>query len=235
MSKPSRSRTFPRKVFDENGAYTIDESSHFLVDSLSIKRFAAITYARRDLETALEMIRACANDDIEAHDDSPIEQSLWVGAVVTYCKPFKSNKGRKGFDAIGFVERMLDADGLNRHEYLLNLRDKMIAHDDSLGESKLLGLALHGEPPTHTHYVGIGGGRRRVVSMGTNIARELVPHVEHVVTLFTDHESQERDRTIRELIQSNFADVTLLGLYEDDELDVSQQAVLARFSKRRSA
>ncbi len=232
MNDPSRNRTFPRKVFDANGACTVEGSSHFLVESPSIQRFAEITYARRDLETALEMIRACSGD-VAAHGDSPIEQGLWIGAVTTYCKSFKRNNARKRFNAQEFIKKSLDADGLDRHEYLLSLRDKMIAHDDGLGESKLLGLALHGEPPRYVHYVGIGGGRRRVVSMGTDIARELTPHVEHVVALLADYESQERDRTIRELIQSNFADVTLLGLYEDDELDVSQHGVLARFGKQR--
>ena len=228
MINVSRGRSFPRKVFDESGTYTVDESSHFLVESPSIQRYAEITYARRDLETALEMIRACSGD-VEAHGDSPIEQGLWIGAVITYCKSFKRNNARKRFNAQEFIEKSLDSDGLDRHQYLLNLRDKMIAHDDGLGESKLLGLALHGEPPRYVHYVGIGGGRRRVVSMGTDIARELTPHVEHVVALLTDYESKERERTIRELLQSNFADVTLLGLYEEDELDVSQHGVLARF------
>lgn len=233
MNGQERDRTFPRTVFDESGAYTVRESSHFVVDSSLIQRFAEITYARRDLETALRMLNACAAD--RAGDDgSLVEQSLWISAVIMYGKPFKASRGRKRFDAKTLVTGALDADGLDWHEYLLNLRDKMIAHDDSLGESKLLGLALHGYPPRHVYDVGIGGGRRRVTSMGTDIARELTPHVEHVTALLTQYESEERVRSIRELIQSGFADVVLRGPYEDKELDVSRRGVLDRFGRHRS-
>jgi hypothetical protein len=223
--------SFPRKVFDETGAFTVGEPSRFLVSSPLIQHFAEITYARRDLQTALEMVRICA-EELELEDDSPIEQSLWISSIIMYCKPFKRSNARKHFDAKGFIEGALDADGLNRHEYLLNLRDKMLAHDDSLGESKLLTLFLLRQAPKHVHEVGIGGGMKRVVSMGTDIARDLTPHFECVSNLLADYEAQERDRTVQQLIQHGFNDVTLLGHYKDEELDVSQQGVLARYGKR---
>ena len=228
----SGNQAFPRTVFDDNGHFTINEASNFFVSSQLIERFASITYARRDLDTAVEMIKACA-EDAESYDDSPIEQSLWIGSVIMYCKPIKTSRARKRFDAKGFIEGVLDADGLERHEYLINLRDKMIAHDDGLGESKLLGLFLNDRPPTHVHEVGIGGGMKRVVSLGTDIAQDLTPHFENVANLFAEHESTERVRTIQLLLQSNFSDVTLLGIHKEDALDVSQSAVLARFQKHQ--
>ena len=107
----SGNQTFPRTVFDENGHFTVNESSNFFVSSQLIDRFASITYARRDLDTAVEMIKVCA-EDVEAYDDSPIEQSLWIGSVIMYCKPFKTSRARKHFDAKGFIEGALDAAGL---------------------------------------------------------------------------------------------------------------------------
>ena len=110
----------------------------------------------------------------------------------------------------------------------------MIAHDDGLGESKTLGLFLNSRPPQNVHEVGIGGSMKRVVSLGTDIAQDLTPHFESVANLLAEHgPPTERVRTIQLLLQSNFADVTLLGIHKEDALDVTQSGVLTRFQKRQ--
>src|SRR3546814_16820981 len=67
----------------------------------------------------------------------------------------------------------------------MKLRDRMIAHDDSIGATKKLSIYLTPHEPRHPHEFGIGGGKRQVVSLGSDIAKELMPHFEGLVTHFT--------------------------------------------------
>lgn len=92
---------YPRTVYNEAGSYTIERAGSYDVASPSIERFAAITYMRRDLERAHEMIAACCNDELD-DQDSLIAQSLWIGAIVMYGKVFKRSDARPGFNATPF-------------------------------------------------------------------------------------------------------------------------------------
>src|SRR3546814_15604278 len=66
----------------------------------------------------------------------------WISAVVTYAKALRGGKGRKAFDADGYVTRHLSKERLRLHKYLMKLRDRMIAHDDSIGATKKLSIYL---------------------------------------------------------------------------------------------
>src|SRR3546814_15451885 len=76
------------------------------VRSPLIKRYAAVVYIRRDLDSALEMIRACAAD--EQCPGSPLaKRCLWIPAVVTYAKALRGGKGRQAFTADGYATMTL--------------------------------------------------------------------------------------------------------------------------------
>src|SRR3546814_727608 len=104
MEQADQEEHFPRTIYDESGRYTISGYGQYEVRSPLIKRYAAVVYIRRDLDSALEMIRACAAD--EQCPGSPLaKRCLWISAVVTYAKALRGGKGRKAFDADGYVTR----------------------------------------------------------------------------------------------------------------------------------
>src|SRR5690606_26311588 len=84
------STPFPRPVFDEFGTYTVDEAGAYEVIAPSVQRYHEMVFAIRDLRSAHEMVEQCCREDLdEIHP--LLEQSLWVGAVILYSKPFTRN------------------------------------------------------------------------------------------------------------------------------------------------
>src|SRR3546814_13865342 len=67
--------------------------------------------------------------------------------------------------------------------------------------------------------VGIRGGNRQVVSLGSDIAKELMPHFEWMVTHFTKLEATIRADAQRTMLDTKFSDVVLLAPYEEEDLD----------------
>src|SRR3546814_13187118 len=77
MEQADQEEHFPRTIYDESGRYTISGYGQYEVRSPLIKRYAAVVYIRRDLDSALEMIRACAAD--EQCPGSPLaKRCLWI-------------------------------------------------------------------------------------------------------------------------------------------------------------
>src|SRR3546814_5413124 len=87
----------------------------------------------------------------------------------------------------------------------MKLRDRMIAHDDSIGATKKLSIYLTPHEPRHPHEFGIGGGNRQVVSLGSDIAKELMPHFEWMVTHFTKLEATIRADAQRTMLDTKFS------------------------------
>ena len=145
---------FPRLVFDESGAYTINEAGLYEVTSPSVQKYHEVVFAIRDLRTAHEMAEQCCREDLgEMHP--LLERSLWVGAVISYSKPFTRNNARPMFDSKEFVRSHATNYMRDRHHYLITLRDKMIAHDDALGECKQVAIGLPYRQPTSHVEIGI--------------------------------------------------------------------------------
>src|SRR5690606_25908936 len=124
VTQADQEERFPRTVYDESGRYTITRYGQYEVRSPLIKRYAAVVYIRRDLDTALEMIRACTTDD-ECPGFALAERCLWISAVVTYGKAFKYGGGRTAFNAKEHAEQHFDKERLRTHDYVLKLRDRM--------------------------------------------------------------------------------------------------------------
>lgn len=222
---------FPCPVYDEAGAY--NWSGNFRVSSNVIKTVAILIWTQRDLSTALEMIRECCKDEWIEHD-SPVSQALWWSAVVSYAKPFRRSNERGCHSHKLIYEHLktqVNEDALNLHEYLMHLRDKMMAHDDGLGERKDLVLSLPSVPPTQRFFIGIGTSNRRTVALGTDIAKQLEPHFAEVHRVFTDHCNRQRDAACQHLLDTDFADVTLLGPHVEEDPVVDIQRVLDRFGR----
>ncbi len=220
------SEQFPRDVFDEDGAYTIRKGARYCVQDDRIQELAEIGYARRDLDKAHDFVEACIADDLE--DVHPLlEESLWNAAIVMYWKPFGRNNARAIFKASQFVQDRLGPDGLELHEYLNRCRNWMIAHDDGLGESKAIEIYLPPSPPRSTEEIGLYSPGRRVVAMGTDIARQLEPHFAQVRDILRAHEQSRGQQISSELLASRFAGLRLQGLASDQQLAVSVESVLA--------
>src|SRR3546814_19009454 len=93
----------------------------------------------------------------------------------------------------------------------MKLRDRMIAHDDSIGATKKLSIYLTPHEPRHPHEFGIGGGNRQVVSLGSDIAKELMPHFEWMVTHFTKLEAPIRAAAQRTMLATQFSKGILIA------------------------
>lgn len=222
---------FPSPVYDEAGAY--NGGGSFRISSDVAKTVAILIWTERDLSTALEMIRECCKDEWVDHD-SPINQALWWSAVVIYGKPFKKNYARDSplpSWAYDHLKSQVDAEALDLHEYIMHLRDKMMAHDDGLGERKDLVLFLPQDPPAHHLFIGIGTSNRRTIGLGTKIAKQLEPHFAEVHRIFSDLCNRQRDAACQHLLNTGFADVTLLAPFVEEDPCVDIQRVLERFGR----
>lgn len=215
---------FPRAVFDANNVYTVRIGASYIVDDPRIRELAEIGYARRDLERAHEFVAACASYDENQH--ILLEQSLWSAAIVSYARPFGKNNARKFFEAEAFVRARLDPVGLRRHNYIRRCRDKWIAHDDGLGESKTVAVYLPPSPPRSRHEIGLHFPGSRVVSLGADIALALAPHIARIRDLIVDHENEFRDRVGADLVANRFAGMQIEGLAVEDELVEDFQSIL---------
>src|SRR3546814_20611175 len=119
------------------------------VRSPLIKRYAAVVYIRRDLDSALEMIRACAAD--EQCTGSPLaRRCLWISAVATYAKALMGGKGRTASDADGYVTMHMSKERIRLQDYLMNLRYRMSANHDIIGDTKNRPISLTPHTPLHT-------------------------------------------------------------------------------------
>lgn len=216
---------FPRTIYDESGRYTVSRYGQYEVKSPLIERYAAVVYIRRDLDSALEMVRACAAE--QSCPGSPVaRRCLWISAVVTYGKAAKRGGGRDAFDVKEYAEHHFDKERMRMHKYVLKLRDKMIAHDDSIGATKRLGIYLTPHMPGHPHEFGIGGGNRQIVSLGSDIAKQLVPHFEWMTTHFAKLETTIRMEAQKTMLDTKFSDVVLLGPYVEEDMDVTIEGLV---------
>lgn len=231
MSNDDACPPFPCSPVDAQGVYRWH--GHFRVQSKSIERFAVIEWARRDLVSAHEAMRECCNDAWEDHD-SPVHQALWWAAVIEYSKPFGTNHSRGALPrgwAEDYLLPRLDHRGRLLHEYVLCLRDRMIAHDDGLGEDKAVFISLPPSRPRQAGYIGVGTGKDRVTALGTNRARELEPHYRQVERIF-DALWQEQWEAVRQhLLRTDFADVTLLAQYSEGPLEMGIEEVVAKYGR----
>ncbi|MBB1061869.1 hypothetical protein [Marilutibacter spongiae] len=216
---------FPRAIFDDQGNYTVRTYGRFHVRSTLVARFAALTDIRRDLERAHEILDACRQMD----DDAPdfVEESLWNSAIITYGRAVGVGHARTpGFDARSYIAAELDDERLRVHKYVLTLRDKMVAHDDGVGRAKSLWMFLTPTPPKDPVMFGISGGNARVISLGTDIADFLAPHFKWMASHFSELAETARYEIQAELIRTHFVGVELLGPYEEEEIDITIDALV---------
>ncbi|MDH5835088.1 hypothetical protein [Luteimonas kalidii] len=222
---------FPRTVFDDSGSYI--GGGTFRVESPSIEMLAILAWTHRDLSTALDLIRECCKDEWEEHE-GPVSQALWWSAVVIYSKPFKFSEARRHLPrrwARDYLEQHVSTEALDVHEYVMHLRDKMMAHDDGLGEHKHSVLVLPATPPTNHVHIGVGTGNTRVVSLGTNIARQLEPHFASVNSLFEKLWQQQFEAVRQHLMTTRFSEVEVLGPHIEEELEIDLENVLAAYGR----
>ncbi|MCZ8166595.1 hypothetical protein [Silanimonas sp.] len=216
---------FPRPVFDANGTYTVRTADSYLVDDSRVRELADIVYARRDLAKAYDFLARCLDEDGSGRSDE-FEEALWVATVVFYAKPFGRNHARGAFDANAFLNERLSDDGRRLHEYLRRLRHRWAAHDDGLGEDKTVAIYLPPSPPQSFLELGLHAQARRVISPGTEIARQVEPHVAWVRDILAAHETQRRDAIARELIATRFHNLQLMGIASSAPLAVDLDSVL---------
>jgi hypothetical protein len=219
-------QNFPRAVYDDNGSYTIRKGAIYRVDDPRIRELAEIGYARRDLERAHQLIEACTEDDLDAVHGL-LEEALCTAAIITYSKPFGRNNARTEFKPDQLLKHTLTGESLDLHEYVKRCRNWMIAHDDGLGETKLLGIFLPPSPPRSRLEIGLHFAGRRVVALGQDIARRLEPHFAQVRDLFQKHEDSRREEIAAELLRSRFAGMRVQGFATEDRLDVDIETVVA--------
>jgi hypothetical protein len=224
---------FPRPVFDESGAYSIKQAGAYEATAPSIERYYEVAFATRDLRSAHEMVAQCCRDDLDSLHPL-LEQSLWISAVILYSKPFKRNNARARFDAAGFIRLHSTEEARDIHHYLITLRDKMIAHDDALGECKQISIWLPNKQPTHRLEIGIEPINPRVVSLGWDIAREMEPHFRATLKLLEDYRHQLSEKTTTDLIRSKFSEVSLIGPARKTSLRVDPRSVTARWPRDKT-
>lgn len=219
-------------MFDEDGCYTILRAGSYVVADLRVKVLAEITYMRRDLDRAYEFIAACAAENFD--DLHPLlEESLWNSSIVMYGKVFTASGARENFDPTTFVKAHLGPEALRVHEYVMRIRNWMIAHDDGLGETKELCIYLPLAAPQTRWEVGLQAGGQRVVALGSDIAKQLEPHFQEVRDLFFEHENAERERLGAELVRSQFSGLDLIGPALNPPLEVDIASVLAMPARPR--
>lgn len=235
MSADQSSPPFPCAPVDEHGRYRWP--GHFKVRSESIEQFAIIEWVRRDLMSALDLIRECCNDAWSNHD-SPIYQALWWAAVVEYSKPFKTNYARTALPrdwAETYLLSRLNGRSKLIHEYVICLRDRMIAHDDGLGEDKSVFIALPPRRPQQADFIGVGTGKDRVTALGPDRARELEPHFTLVTQIFHELWQQEWEAVRQRLLVTDFADVTLVDHYAEERTALGIDEVVAKYGRANGA
>ena len=218
--------TYPRPVFNANGAYTVRTGASYCVEDSRVRELAEIGYARRDVAKAYDFLTRCLDAD-DSGRPGECEESLWVAAVVFYAKPFGRNDARGAFDANAFLNTRLSDEGRRLHEYLRRLRHRWAAHDDGLGEDKTVAVYLPPSPPRSIFEIGMHGPVRRVISLGTDIARQLEPHVAWVRDVLLAHENQRREEIARELVPTPFDGMRLTGVATTAPLAVDIDSVLA--------
>lgn len=216
---------FPRPVFDANGTCTVRTADSYLVDDSRLRELADIGYARRDLAKAYDFLARCLDEE-GGGGSGEFEESLWVATVVFYAKPFGRNYARGAFDANAFLNARLSDDGRRLHEYLRRLRHRWAAHDDGLGEDKTVAIYFPPSPPQSFLEIGLHTPARRVISLGTEIARQVEPHVAWVRDILAAHETQRRDAIARELIATRFHNLQLMGIASSASLAVDIDSVL---------
>lgn len=224
MSEPNDN--YPRPVFDASGAYTVRTGASYRVEDSRVRELAEIGYAQRDVAKAYDFLTRCLEDD-ESERPDKCEESLWFAAVVFYAKPFGRDDARGAFDANAFLNARMSDEGRRLHEYLRRLRHRWAAHDDGLGEDKTVAIYLPPSPPRSTLEIGMHGPARRVISLGTDIARQLEPHVAWVRDVLLAHENQRREAIACELISTRFDGLRLTGIATSTPLAVDIDSVLA--------
>ena len=210
---------FPRSVFSE-GSYTVLQYGQYLVDAPGADRHAALTYMARDVQSAREMMEILAEDPPGDLDNTKVHQALCIAAIVMYAKGFKRNNARKGLIASEEIAGQLQPQLKGMHDYVLRLRDKYAAHDDGIGEDKERRMAFPLRPASYTHEVGIIVGTRRVVSIGSEKAKELLPLYRQVEEIVSRERDSARLQFLRDAIGSNYAGITLTGRYVERELGI---------------
>lgn len=217
-------------MFDKSGAYTVTEAGVYEVASASVARYNAIVSACRDLESAHAMVEQCRREDLEGLHPL-LEQSFWIAAIIQYGKPFTTNNARKHFNAGDFVRSRAGSEMRDCHHYLITLRDKMVAHDDGLGECTQLAVFLPDRAPAHEGEIGIEPPKPRIVSLGTDIAREVEPHFRAMHQLFVECRNEARGVTLKQLLQGSSNDVKLLRPEKPAVLEVDFASVLTRWPR----
>lgn len=210
---------FPRPVM-RDGQHTILQYGQYLVEAPAADRYAALVYMARDVRSAREMLEILAADPEGDLDNTTVHQALCVASIVMYTKGFKRNNARKGFDAKVEIEGQLEPDLRAKHDYVIKLRDKFAAHDDGLGEDKERRMAFH-LPPSKNHFeLGVIVGTRRIVSIGSDKAKDLLPLFKKVEDLVACERDSARKQFLCDAIKNNYAGITLTGRYVERELDI---------------
>jgi len=211
---------FPRPVMAD-GRYSILQYGQYLVDAPAANRFAALAYMARDVRSALEMLEILAADPKGDLDSSTVHQALCIASIVMYAKGFKKRNGaRKGLVAEKEIAGQLDPELKAKHDYVMKLRDKYAAHDDGVGEDKERRMAFHLRPTRNHCEIGILVGTRRIVSIGSDKAKELLPLFKRVDHLVTSERDRAREQFLRDAITKNYEGITLTGRYVEQELDI---------------
>ena len=211
---------FPRPVM-EDGKHTILQYGQYLVDAPAADRYAALTYMARDVRSAREMLEILAADPPGDLDNTTVHQALCVASIVMYAKGFKKrNNARKGLVAEQEIAGQLEPDLKAKHDYVMRLRDKYAAHDDGVGEDKERRMAFHLPPSKNYYELGVIVGTRRVVSIGADKAKELLPLFKKVDDLVVSERDSARKQFLCDAIKNNYEGITLTGRYVEGKLDI---------------
>lgn len=78
-------------------------------------------------------------ENISEMDDPHLKDALFRDAVVTYVKPFTSNKGENIKNGLRLNEKGIPKDLKAAHKSLIDIRDKIFAHNDLEYQSATFG------------------------------------------------------------------------------------------------
>ncbi len=205
------------------------EAGQYIVKTDSAKAYRCVYGASRDISIAKEMIERCCSQNLGLEDEreADIEEAFWTTALIRYSRARKGHGKRK--EHIAAWENL--SPELSKIDVEMRmLRDKLYAHGTGIGEDYQV-FATVGDSFTGTVRVyGVGIGTKRVVSPGSDKAKEFLLLLDHLSRKILRLETVQHSKLLAELQSCSWNEVKSDGTYKP-QLNFDDSSSLYRREK----
>jgi hypothetical protein len=162
--------------------------------TISTRTLSTMAGIRDDLRIAEEMLEWCVEADSELHDQCEVlEEACWTTAVIRYFRCFKQRPWPKE-EALA----QLSPEELESHQFFFFLRDRFFAHEiGGVGEDFEVSAYVRAKYDGAFEIAAVGPAPRRICSLGTDLAGDLLTVVQKMRTIVDVMYESERSAVMQ--------------------------------------